>query len=343
MKFIDDVKIWVKSGDGGNGCVSFRREKFVPRGGPDGGDGGRGGDIIFEADPNLNTLADFIFKPRYAAGRGGSGQGSNKTGRSGGDLVLKVPVGVLIKDPETGGVFHDLSEPGERWTFLTGGRGGKGNARFVSSVRRAPRIATPGEPGQEKWARLELKILADIGLVGLPNAGKSTLLSKLTSARPKIADYPFTTLSPKLGVIDRGAKTPITLADIPGLIKDAHKGSGLGVRFLRHIERTKALAHLIDISEVPFDDPLQPFRIIREELSQYGSGLESKPFIVVLNKVDLVEADGWLDIVAQAYEERGYRTVRVSALNDIGLDALMAALESLAIKKPGETQQPAGD
>jgi len=334
MKFIDDVKIYVKSGDGGNGCVSFRREKFVPRGGPDGGDGGRGGDIIFEADPNLNTLADFIFKPRYNAGRGGSGQGQNKSGRSGRDVVLKVPVGVLIKDPETGGVFHDLSEPGEQYTFLTGGRGGKGNARFVSSVRRAPRYATPGEPGQEKYARLELKMLADIGLVGLPNAGKSTLLSKLTGARPKIADYPFTTLSPKLGVIAREAKKPITLADIPGLIQDAHKGSGLGVRFLRHIERTKALAHLIDISEAPFDDPLRPFGIVRKELSEYGSGLESKPFIVVLNKIDMVDSAEWLNIVTQAYEERGYTTVRVSALNEIGLDKLREALERLVEPNP---------
>ena len=340
MKFIDDVKIWVKSGNGGNGCVSFRREKYVPRGGPDGGDGGRGGDIIFEANANLNTLFDYLYHPHNKAGNGGHGQGKGKTGRAGKDYVISVPVGTLIKDIETGEILHDLSEPGQRVTFLKGGRGGKGNARFATSTRRAPRIAEDGEEGVERRVRLELKLLADVGLVGLPNAGKSTLLSKLTAARPKVADYPFTTLSPMLGVVSIGDGETITLADIPGLIKDAHKGSGLGIRFLKHIERTRGLVHLIDIAQVG-EDRLEPLRVIREELKQYSPELAEKDCLVVLNKIDLLESPDHAESIAAEYRKAGYHVVTISALKGENLDPLVRELARLLPKKPeGESSSP---
>lgn len=336
MKFIDDVKIWVKSGNGGNGCVSFRREKYVPRGGPDGGDGGRGGDIIFEANPNLNTLLDYLYHPHNKAGNGTHGQGKGKTGRAGKDCVIAVPVGTLIRDPETGEILHDLSEPGQRVTFMKGGKGGKGNARFATSTRRAPRIAENGEEGVERRVRLELKLLADVGLVGLPNAGKSTLLSKLTAARPKVADYPFTTLSPMLGVVSVAEGKTVTLADIPGLIKDAHKGSGLGIRFLKHIERTRALVHLIDSAQVG-EDRLEPFRVIREELQQYSPELVDKPCLVVLNKIDLLESPDHAESIAAEYRNAGFRVVMISALKGKNLDSLIHELVRLL-----PAQQPEG-
>ncbi len=334
MKFIDDVKIWVKSGDGGSGCASFRREKFIPRGGPDGGDGGRGGDVLFEASLNLNTLIDFRYHPHFKAESGGAGQGRNKSGKSGKDILIRVPVGTLVKDPETGQVLHDLSKPGQTIVFLKGGQGGRGNSRFVTPIRRAPRKFEPGERGRELWIRLELKLLADIGLVGLPNAGKSTLLSSLTAARPKIADYPFTTLSPMLGVVQVNEDETVTLADIPGLIKDAHKGSGLGIRFLKHIERTRGLVHLIDAHELDPEDPLAPYRVVREELRQYSEQLAVKPFIVVLNKIDLLDSPDDAEKAAEAFRARGIEVMIVSAVRGDKLDELVERIAGLVPKPP---------
>jgi GTP-binding protein len=329
MKFVDDVKIWVKSGEGGKGCVSFRREKFIPRGGPDGGDGGRGGDIIFEATPRLNTLVDFRYNPHFKAENGKPGQGARKTGRAGADLVIPVPVGTLLKDPDTGEVLFDLSEAGQRVVFLQGGRGGRGNSRFATAVRKAPRFAESGGPGQERWVRLELKLLADVGLVGLPNAGKSTLLSRLTSARPKVADYPFTTLSPNLGVVYISEEESFTLADVPGLIKDAHKGSGLGIRFLKHLERTKALVHLIDSAVVAPDDPLKPFLTVRAELEHYSAELEKKPFLVALNKIDLVGSDREREELKNFFRKNGMEALCISALTGEGLQDFALRLAEL--------------
>jgi GTP-binding protein len=282
MKFLDQVKIFVKSGDGGNGCMSFRREKYIEFGGPDGGDGGRGGDVILEAVGNLNTLIDFRYQQHFKAERGHGGMGRDRHGRYGHDLVIKVPVGtqVLAEDKET--ILHDLDEPGLRVTLAVGGDGGKGNARYKSSVNQAPRRADPGWPGEEMWVWLRLKLIADAGLIGLPNAGKSTFLSMVTRARPKIGDYPFTTLHPNLGVaIVDGSE--FIIADIPGLIEGAHEGHGLGDRFLGHVERTSVLLHLIDATA---EDVTESYRIIRGELEAYGSGLQEKPEIVGLNKCD---------------------------------------------------------
>ena len=327
MKFVDDVKIWVKSGDGGNGCVSFRREKFVPRGGPDGGDGGHGGDVVFITSTHISTLLDYLYRPHNIAGKGGHGQGAKKHGRTGKDIVVKVPVGTLLKDCETGEVLYDLSEPGQKIVFLQGGRGGKGNSRFTSPTRRSPRHAEKGEPGKEQWVRLELKIMADVGLVGLPNAGKSTLLGKLTAARPKIADYPFTTLFPNLGVITTDSGEPFTIADIPGLIRDAHKGSGLGIRFLKHIERTKLLLHIIDAEQLLDDDPFEPFRIVRDELDQYSPKLSQKPYLVGFNKVDLVNSPARRAALETAYRQKGIDVVMFSALTGENTGKLIQVLE----------------
>lgn len=285
MQFIDHVRIFLKSGDGGDGCVSFHREKFIEMGGPDGGTGGKGGDIIFETDPNLNTLIDFRYKQHFKAQRGQHGRGGNCTGAHGNSIIIKVPVGTQIFDENKETVLFDLIKPDERFVFLKGGDGGRGNATFKTSTNRAPRQFEKGWPGKETWVWLQLKLLADVGLLGLPNAGKSTFLSVATRAKPKIGDYPFTTLKPQLGVASVNEQE-FVIADIPGLIEDAHLGSGLGDRFLGHIERCKVLLHLIDVSS---EDIERDYQIIRHELEAYGHGLKDKPSVIALTKTDLVD------------------------------------------------------
>jgi len=288
MNFVDEVEIHVIAGDGGRGCVSFRHEKFVPKGGPDGGDGGDGGDIVLRVDSGLNTLSSFRRKRIYRAGNGAPGMGANRHGKNGKDLVICVPPGTIVKDKDTGAVLADLTQPGEEWIAARGGKGGLGNTHFVSPTRQAPRYAQPGLPGEERHLILELKLLADVGLVGMPNAGKSTLLSVLTSARPKIANYPFTTLVPQLGVVDLEDDQSLIIADIPGLIEGAHLGTGMGVEFLRHIERTRVLLFVVDISDT---DPCASFLTVWKELSAFDRcepPLTQKPFLVALNKMDLL-------------------------------------------------------
>jgi GTP-binding protein len=295
--FIDEAKIRVMAGDGGNGCVAFRREKFVPRGGPSGGDGGKGGDIWMESSERHNTLVHFRFNPEYKAQRGRHGEGSNKTGSDGVDIVLKVPVGTLVYDDATGERIHDFSQPDERIVIARGGRGGRGNARFATPTHQAPREHELGKPGQERVLRLELKLLADVGLVGFPNVGKSTLIARISAARPKIADYPFTTLVPNLGVVALGESDgphPISfvVADIPGLIEGAHSGAGLGTQFLRHIERTRLLVHLVDVSDSSGrSDPVEDFQVIVHELGSFGAGLEMKPRLVAASKIDVANPE----------------------------------------------------
>ncbi len=327
MRFIDEARIVVQAGRGGDGCVSFRREKYVPRGGPDGGDGGKGGDVVLEATERKQTLLDFRYRRLYRAQRGRHGQGKGKHGRGGRDLVLYVPVGTLVKDAESGKVLADLNVPGMRWVAARGGRGGRGNARFVTSTRQAPRYAEEGREGETRELLLELKLLADVGLVGLPNAGKSTLISAVSAARPKIADYPFTTLVPNLGVVQYGDAEPFVMADIPGLIEGAHQGAGLGIRFLRHIERTKVLVHLVDAaSALKEDDPLIPYRTIEKELDRYSEKLRSKARLVALNKMDLVPDPDERKRLVDAYSETGHPVVAISAVTREGLDELLAAL-----------------
>ncbi len=293
--FIDEAKIHVKAGDGGNGCMAFRREKFVPRGGPSGGDGGKGGDVIMESTERHNTLVHFRFNPEYKAERGRHGEGSNRTGRDGQNVVLKVPVGTILYDEASGERLHDFSTSDDRIVVARGGRGGRGNARFATSTHQAPRECEPGRPGEERTMRLELKLLADAGLVGYPNVGKSTLISRISAARPKIADYPFTTLEPNLGMVMVGEEPnaiSFVVADIPGLIEGAHAGAGLGTQFLRHIERTRLLAHLVDVSDSSGrSDPVKDYEIITGELASFGAGLEKKPVLVVASKIDVANKD----------------------------------------------------
>ncbi|MBZ5523702.1 MAG: GTPase ObgE [Acidobacteriia bacterium] len=293
--FIDEAIIRIKAGDGGNGCMAFRREKFVPRGGPSGGDGGRGGDVIMESSERHNTLVHFRFNPEYKAERGRHGEGSNCSGREGEPVVLKVPVGTIVYNKETGEKIHDFSQPDERIVVAHGGRGGRGNQHFATSTHQAPREHEPGFPGEERVLRLELKLLADVGLVGYPNVGKSTLISRISAARPKIADYPFTTLQPNLGVVTIGEmphEDSYVVADIPGLIEGAHTGTGLGIQFLRHIERTRVLAHIIDVSDASGrPDPVKDFDVIMGELASFGADLEKKPMIVVATKMDVANPE----------------------------------------------------
>lgn len=323
MKFLDQAKIWVKAGDGGNGCVAFRREKFIEFGGPWGGDGGKGGDVIVEAVPNLNTLIDYRYAQHFKAERGEDGKGKEMTGRSGKDLVLKVPVGteILADDRET--VLADLTEAGQRITLCRGGKGGFGNTHYKSSTNRAPRRADPGEPGEERWLWLRLKLIADAGLVGLPNAGKSTFLAATSAARPKIADYPFTTLHPQLGVVRLGDDTEFVLADIPGLIEGAHEGAGLGDRFLGHVERCRVLLHLVDGT---LESPTRAYRTVREELVAYGGGLADKPEIVALNKIDAVEPRALAARQRALAKAAGRPVLLVSGATGKGVDAVLRAL-----------------
>jgi GTP-binding protein len=282
--FVDQARVQVAAGRGGPGCVSFRREKYVPKGGPDGGDGGRGGDVVLAVDPHLKTLLDFRNRPLFRAASGERGEGANRTGRDGADLVIRVPAGTVVSDDQ-GRVLADLVEAGECWVAARGGRGGRGNAFFASATRQAPRYAQPGEEGEERRLELELKLIADLGIVGLPNAGKSTLLSRLTRARPKVAPYPFTTLSPNLGLARLDAEREMVLADLPGLIEGAHEGKGLGLEFLRHVERTRGLVYLVDATS---PDPAADFAVVRREIESYSRELAERPGIVALSKIDLV-------------------------------------------------------
>lgn len=325
MAFVDEAKFFVKAGDGGNGCISFRREKYVPKGGPDGGDGGKGGDVIIEASSRLQSLLDFRYRSHFKAEKGTHGQGQKKHGRNGRDYILHVPVGSLIKDAESGEILADLTEEGQSYTAARGGRGGKGNVHFASSINRAPRTATEGKDGEEKWLRIELKLLADVGLIGLPNAGKSTLLSKLSAAKPKVASYPFTTINPQLGVFYLSTGEPCTIADIPGLIEGAHSGQGLGHKFLRHIERTSLLLHLVDATGFE-NDPLQACQALEAELRAYTPELLNRPRIVLLNKVDALPSEEAIEELQSRFRAEGIETIPVSALSGRGLDDLSARL-----------------
>lgn len=321
--FVDIVKIHIAAGNGGHGAVSFRREKYIPAGGPDGGDGGRGGDIIFEADPGMKTLMDFRYKKHYRAQNGQNGAGYNRTGRDGEDLVLKVPVGTIIRDLENEAIIADLTTAGQRAVVAKGGRGGRGNSRYTSSVRQAPTFAENGYDGEEKHLVLELKLLADVGLIGFPNVGKSTILSVVTGAKPKIANYPFTTLTPNLGVVQLPRGRSFVLADIPGLIEGAHEGVGLGHDFLRHIERTRLLIHVLDVSGSEGRDPIEDFRQVNYELARYSSKLASRPQLVAANKTDLPGAMEKLTQVKEVLEKEGYEVFAVSAAANRGLDELL--------------------
>ena len=323
MKFIDEAEIYVKAGDGGRGCVSFRREKYIPRGGPDGGDGGKGGDVLIIADNGLISLLDFKYKKHYTAERGEHGQGSNCTGKGGEDIVIRVPVGTVIKDTETGEIIEDLTVNGQSIIIAKGGRGGKGNAFFVSSTYQAPKFAQPGEKGEERWLHLELKLLADVGIIGFPNAGKSTLISHISAAKPKIADYPFTTLQPHLGVVKFGEHKDFIVADIPGLIEGAHKGKGLGIKFLKHIERTSLFIHLIDILPQTERDPKKDFEIINKELTAWNPDMAKRPQIVALNKVDVTEAKERLAMLLEFFKSKDMPTFPISAATGEGLDKLV--------------------
>lgn len=320
--FVDVAEIFVKGGNGGNGVISFRREKYVPMGGPDGGDGGKGGDVILEVDPGLRTLMDFRYKRKYVAQNGEHGKGKNMTGKNGEDLIVKVPPGTIIKDAETGEVLADLVAEGQRAIVAKGGRGGRGNARFASATMKAPRFAESGQPGEEHRLILELKLLADVGLLGFPNVGKSTILSVVTAARPKIADYPFTTLTPNLGVVDRGEDS-FVIADIPGLIEGAHEGVGLGHEFLRHIERTKVLVHVLDVSGLSGRDPVEDFDKVNEELALYSQKLMEKKQIIAANKLDVTGADKVYERVKRELGQRGYEVYGISAATGMGINKLM--------------------
>jgi GTPase len=344
--FVDEVDIHVMAGAGGRGCLSFRREKFVPRGGPDGGDGGHGGSVGITASARRRTLIDFRYQPEFKARRGQHGQGSNRTGASGRDLDIEVPVGTLVLAHDAEGGLHllaDLVREGERVVVARGGRGGRGNARFVSATNRAPRRVEPGEPGEEKRLRLQLKLLADVGLVGFPNAGKSTLISRISAARPKIAAYPFTTLEPNLGVVTLSGDRSFIVADVPGLIEGAHTGHGLGDRFLRHVERTKVLVHLVDVSSASGRDPVHDFDVIEEELRLYDPAVAAKPRIVAASKVDALDDAEGLARLERRVAERGLACLRISGVTGEGLDALLEAVWRAMLAAPAPDPEPASD
>ncbi len=344
--FIDEVKILVKAGDGGNGCLAFRREKFVPRGGPSGGDGGRGGDVVLVASPHHNTLLHFRFNPEHKAERGRHGEGSNRKGRDGESVDVPTPIGTVVYDADTGEVLHDFTVNGDRFIVAHGGRGGRGNARFATSTHQTPTEHEDGKPGDEKRLRLELKLLADVGLVGFPNAGKSTLISRISAARPKIADYPFTTLEPNLGVVSMSADlaTPQTfvVADIPGLIEGAHEGHGLGIQFLRHVERTRLLVHLVDVSEATGREPVSDFDIVMGELASFSDAMSKKPMIVVATKLDAAQDPERITALEHHAKELGLPFMKISSVTGEGIDALKRAMwDSLqAVKEDPEAQQP---
>jgi len=324
--FLDEAKIRIKAGDGGNGCVAFRREKYIPRGGPAGGDGGRGADVILRSSKSHNTLIHFRYKPEYKARRGSHGEGSNKTGKSAAPMVLETPPGTIVFDFETGERLFDFDGADQEFIAATGGAGGRGNARFATSTNQAPRISEPGGLGEERSLRLELKLLADVGLVGFPNAGKSTLISRISAARPKIGDYPFTTLVPNLGVVDLGDFETFVVADIPGLIEGAHEGQGLGDRFLRHIERTAVLVHLVDVSEMSGRDPAEDYRIILRELAGFSEELAAKPMMVAATKIDACQDEDRVAPLKAAAQERGDEFFEISSVSGTGLEILLRSL-----------------
>jgi GTP-binding protein len=319
--FVDDVKIHVKAGRGGNGACSFRREKYVPRGGPDGGDGGNGGNVVMTASRRLTTLLDLRYQQQYEAGDGGPGGGSRSHGRTADDVVIRVPLGTIVKDDQTGEILADLTAEGQSHIVARGGRGGRGNSHFATPTVQVPTRADPGGPGEERWLHLELKLLADVGLVGFPNAGKSTLIAAISAARPKIADYPFTTLVPNLGVVAVNEEQSFVVADIPGLIEGAHEGKGLGTQFLRHIERTSLLLHLVDISEWA-DDPVASFETLRGELASYDPALKARPFAVVGTKLDIKGNGGRLDELKAFCKKKRIKFFAISSATRDGLDAL---------------------
>jgi GTPase len=321
--FVDRVDIEVLAGYGGNGAVTFRREKYVPNGGPNGGDGGRGGSVVFEVDPNLSTLLDFRYQRQYKAERGGDGASNDMFGKNGADLVLKVPPGTTIYDAETGEEIADLSAPDQRTVVAKGGVGGRGNAHFATSVRQTPRFSEMGEPGEERHLRLELKLLADVGLLGFPSVGKSTLIAAVSAAKPKIADYPFTTLIPNLGVVYVEQQKSFVMADLPGLIEGAHEGVGLGHQFLRHVERTRVLIHMLDVSGMSGRDPLEDFRVINRELALYSENMAELPQVVALNKMDIVSDMAAVDTLESTLKAEGHKVFRISAATRQGLEPLL--------------------
>jgi len=346
--FVDEARIYVKAGDGGNGCVAFRREKYVPRGGPSGGDGGNGGNVILEANPHDNTLLRYRYNREFRAERGRHGEGSKRQGRSGGDTILLVPVGTVVFDGETGEQRFDFTAAGQQFVVARGGRGGRGNAHFTKPWHQAPREFEEGAPGEECHLRLELKLLADVGLVGYPNVGKSTLISRISAARPKIADYPFTTLEPHLGVVsadgEPGAEGPagrtFVVADLPGLIEGAHQGAGLGTRFLRHIERTRLLAHLVDTSSASERDPVRDFKIIQSELGTFSAQLASKPMLVVATKLDITQDRTRLDKLREFCAARGVEFYAISSVTGEGIPQLVRAMANALDRIPRPNAAP---
>jgi GTP-binding protein len=343
--FIDEVKILVKAGDGGNGCLAFRREKFVPRGGPSGGDGGRGGDVVLVASPHHNTLLHFRFNPEHKAERGRHGEGSNRKGRDGASVDVPAPIGTVVYDADSGEQLHDFTVAGDRFIVAHGGKGGKGNARFATATHQAPTEHEDGKPGDELRLRLELKLLADVGLVGFPNAGKSTLISRISAARPKIADYPFTTLEPNLGVVSmstdlaRHAET-FVVADIPGLIEGAHEGHGLGIQFLRHVERTRLLVHLVDVSEASGREPVSDFDIVMGELKSFSESMAEKPMIVVATKLDAAQDPKRIKSLEKVSKKHGLPFMKISSVTGEGIDALKKAMwDAVQAARPVETDE----
>jgi len=350
--FVDEAKISVKAGNGGNGCIAFRREKYVPRGGPSGGDGGNGGSIYLEANPNDNTLLRYRYNREFKADRGRHGEGSNCTGHSGEDMILQVPVGTLAFDEQSGETIADLATPGQRVLIAHGGRGGRGNQHFAKPWHQAPREHEDGFPGEERHLRLELKLLADVGLVGFPNAGKSTLISVISAARPKIANYPFTTLQPNLGVVNADGGTgghgtelgrTFVVADLPGLIEGAHLGAGLGIRFLRHVERTRLLVHLIDTSDSNADDPVHSFEIINGELAAFSESLTEKPMIVVATKLDATTDRTRLEALRDFCKQRGLEFHAISAVAGDGVKDLVRSIADALDKIPRAAHDPSLD
>jgi GTP-binding protein len=350
--FVDEAKIYVKAGNGGNGCVAFRREKYVPRGGPSGGDGGNGGSIYLEANPNDNTLLRYRYNREFRADRGRHGEGSNCTGHSGQDLILQVPVGTLALDDQTGETIADLATPGQRVLVVNGGRGGRGNQHFAKPWHQAPREHEDGFPGEERHLRLELKLLADVGLVGFPNAGKSTLISVISAARPKIANYPFTTLEPNLGVVNADGGTgkegreigrTFVVADLPGLIEGAHQGAGLGIRFLRHVERTRLLVHLVDTSDANADDPVHSFEVINGELAAFSGSLVQKPMIVVATKLDATTDRSRLEALRDYCKKQSLEFHSISAVASEGVKELVHSIADALDKIPRVTPDSADE
>ena len=328
--FIDEVIISVKAGNGGNGCLAFRREKYVPRGGPSGGDGGRGGDVILTASQHHNTLLHLRFNPEHKAERGRHGEGSNRKGRDGESVEVPVPVGTIVQDAETGDVLHDFTSAGDHYLAAHGGRGGRGNARFATSTHQAPTEHEPGQAGEERRLRLELKLLADVGLVGFPNVGKSTLISRISAARPKIADYPFTTLEPNLGVVSLDNHKSFVVADIPGLIEGAHLGHGLGTQFLKHIERTRVLVHLVDVSGATGRDPVHDFEVVMDELRSFSEDLANKPMLVAATKIDAAQDPELITSVRRMARKRRLPFFKVSSVTGEGIPMLTRAMGEAA-------------